>query len=84
MKSLKLPYMVSLAAAAVLVTVPHPAAAQEQGGAVFAMTNAASNNQINAYSRHEDGSLEFSGHFRPAATAVEALSIRCTRKARSR
>lgn len=29
----------------------------------FAMTNAASNNQINAYTRREDGSLEFSGAF---------------------
>jgi 6-phosphogluconolactonase len=63
-KSLRLPYVLFLAAAAVPVFAPHQAAAQdERGGAVFAMTNAASNNQINAYVRREDGSLEFSGAF---------------------
>lgn len=73
MKSLRLPYVFFLAAAAVLVYVPHRAAAQDGrgdgfngqdgNGAVFAMTNAASNNQINAYTRREDGTLEFSGAF---------------------
>jgi 6-phosphogluconolactonase (cycloisomerase 2 family) len=53
----------SLAAAAVLVLAPHRAAAQNDPGAVFAMTNATSNNQINAYSRREDGSLQFSAAF---------------------
>ncbi|HEV2135117.1 MAG TPA: beta-propeller fold lactonase family protein [Terracidiphilus sp.] len=52
-----------LVAAAVLVIVPHRAAAQDGAGAVFAMTNAASNNQINAYTRREDGLLEFSAAF---------------------
>ena len=56
-------YCSSLAAAVPLLA-PHRAAAQdERGGAVFAMTNAASNNQINAYTRREDGSLEFSAAF---------------------
>lgn len=63
-KSLRLPYVLSLAAATVLVLAPHRAAAQDDhGGAVFAMTNAASNNQINAYVRLEDGSLAFAGAF---------------------
>ncbi|MFZ0633472.1 MAG: beta-propeller fold lactonase family protein [Acidobacteriaceae bacterium] len=63
-KSLRLPYVLFLAAAAVLAFAPHRVAAQdERGGAVFAMTNAASNNQINAYVRRDDGSLEFSGAF---------------------
>jgi 6-phosphogluconolactonase len=63
MKSLRLPYVLFLAAATVLVSAPHQAAAQDQNGAVFAMTNAASNNQINAYTRREDGSLQFSAAF---------------------
>ena len=62
-KSLRLPNELFLAAAAVLVFLPHGAAAQDQPGAVFAMTNAVSNNQINAYTRREDGSLEFSAAF---------------------
>ena len=52
-----------LVATAVLVVVPHHATAQNPSGAVFAMTNAASNNQINAYTRREDGSLQFSAAF---------------------
>jgi 6-phosphogluconolactonase len=63
MKSLRLPYGLFLAAVALLAIVPHRAVAQEQGGAVFAMTNAALNNQINAYIRREDGSLQFSAAF---------------------
>jgi len=63
MKSLRLASVLSLVAAAVLVFAPHRAAAQDGNGAVFAMTNAASNNQINAYARREDGTLEFSGAF---------------------
>ncbi|MGA7255850.1 MAG: lactonase, partial [Terracidiphilus sp.] len=63
-KSLKLPFALSLLAAAVPLLAPHRAAAQdERGGAVFAMTNAASNNQINAYNRLEDGSLQFAAAF---------------------
>lgn len=65
--------MLSLAAAAVLFFAPHRAAAQDErgnifggrdgNGAVFAMTNAASNNQINAYIRRDDGSLDFVAAF---------------------
>lgn len=63
-KSLRVPCGLFLAAATVLVLSPHRAVAQgEHGGAVFAMTNAASNNQINAYIRRDDGSLEFSAAF---------------------
>jgi 6-phosphogluconolactonase (cycloisomerase 2 family) len=63
MKNLKLPYVLFLAAAAVMGFAVNPAAAEDQPGAVFAMTNAASNNQVNAYTRREDGSLEFSAAF---------------------
>jgi 6-phosphogluconolactonase len=63
MKSLRLPSVLFLAAAAVLAFASHRAAAQDGSGAVFAMTNAASDNQINAYIRREDGSLEFSAAF---------------------
>jgi 6-phosphogluconolactonase len=60
-KNLKFPYVFFLAIAAVLAFGSHRAVAQEkEGGAVFAMTNAASSNQINAYIRRADGSLEFS------------------------
>jgi 6-phosphogluconolactonase len=37
------------------------AAEDEHTGAVFIMTNAASGNQIQSYTRHEDGSLQASG-----------------------
>ncbi len=39
------------------------ARAQEDSGAVFVMTNAASGNQIDAYTRNEDGSLLSAGTF---------------------
>lgn len=39
------------------------AQAGEDGGAVFVMTNAASGNQIDAYTRNEDGSLQAAGSF---------------------
>jgi hypothetical protein len=78
MKSLRLPSALFLAAAAVPVFAPHLAGAQDGNGAVFAMTNAASNNQNNAYIRREDGSLEFSAAFPTGAMAAEAPSIRCT------
>jgi hypothetical protein len=48
-KSLSLPYVLFLADAAVPVFAPRLAAAQDRNGAVFVMTNAASNNRINAY-----------------------------------
>ncbi len=63
MRSLRLPYVLSLAAATVLVVAPHRSAAQDGSGAVFAMTNAASNNQIETYTRRDDGSLDFAGAF---------------------
>ncbi len=63
MKSLKVPYVFFLAAAAVLVFAPQRSIAQDGPGAVFAMTNAASNNQIETYIRREDGSLEQAGAF---------------------
>lgn len=63
MKSLRLLCMLSLLAAAVLVLAPQHAAAQDERGAVFAMTNAASNNQIEAYLRNEDGTLQWAGAF---------------------
>lgn len=63
MKILRLTYALSLVAAVVMVSAPHRAAAQEQPGAVFAMTNAASNNQIDAYTRRTDGSLDWAGAF---------------------
>jgi hypothetical protein len=59
-----------LVATAVLVVVPHHATAQNPSGAVFAMTNAASNNQINAYTRREDGSLQFSAAFSPGGNGI--------------
>ncbi len=39
------------------------AAEDEHKGAVFVMTNAASGNQIKAYTRNEDGSLQAAGEF---------------------
>src|ERR1700739_3755757 len=63
MKILRHSCVLFLAVASVLVFAAHRAAAQDRGGAVFAMTNAASNNQINAYIRGEDGSLQFSAAF---------------------
>ena len=42
------------------------AAEDEHTGAVFVMTNAASGNQIKAYSRQEDGSLQAAGEFATA------------------
>jgi 6-phosphogluconolactonase len=50
-------------AGAVLAMPLSRAAAQDGQGAVFVMTNPASNNQINAYIRRADGSLESSGSF---------------------
>lgn len=63
MKSLKLPLALCLFAVAAVATAPTHATAQDGQGAVFVMTNAASNNQINAYTRLADGSLESSGSF---------------------
>lgn len=38
-------------------------AEEREGGAVFVMTNAASDNQVKAYVRGEDGSLQAAGEF---------------------
>jgi 6-phosphogluconolactonase (cycloisomerase 2 family) len=45
------------------ITSQRVALAEERGGAVFVMTNASTGNQVIAYARHEDGSLEWSGAF---------------------
>lgn len=63
MKNPTLSLAMSLFTAAALATAPSHAAAQDGRGAVFVMTNAASNNQVDAYTRSADGSLEFSASF---------------------
>ena len=63
MKNLRLTLALFMFVAAVVALTPSHAAAQDDNGAVFVMTNAASNNQINAYTRREDGSLVFSASF---------------------
>jgi 6-phosphogluconolactonase len=40
-----------------------PAAAEEHEGAVFVMTNAANGNQVKAYTRQEDGSLQWAADY---------------------
>lgn len=64
MKVTRLACALSLVTVAALLLQPCRAAAQDAGGAVFAMTNASSNNQIEAFHRLEDGSLEWMGAFR--------------------
>jgi len=63
MKSIKLAVVVCLLAGGLFVLGPQTSNAEENRGAVFVMTNAASNNQILAYSRQEDGSLQSAGTF---------------------
>ena len=63
MKSLKLTVAVCLVTAGAFVAGGQVSHAEETRGAVFVMTNAASNNQIIAYARQEDGSLQWSGTF---------------------
>lgn len=63
MKSYRLPVVVCLIAAGTFAAAGVQASAQQNTGAVFAMTNAASNNQIVAYARRADGSLERTGSF---------------------
>lgn len=63
MKSFKLPLVVCLAAATAFTVTQQRAAAEDNGGAVFVMTNAASGNQIESYARHEDGSLQWIATF---------------------
>ena len=63
MKSFKLALVVCLLAGGAFALGPQASQAQENRGAVFVMTNAASNNQVIAYSRQEDGSLQRAGAF---------------------
>lgn len=63
MNSFKLIPVVCLVASSALALTQLPAAAEDGTGAVFVMTNAASNNQIDSYARHEDGSLAWAGSF---------------------
>ena len=61
MKSFKLIPVVCLVAMGTFAFTQNPAFAEDGTGAVFVMTNAASNNQIETYTRHEDGSLTWTG-----------------------
>ena len=63
MKSMKLTVAVCLMVAGVFGLASRKSTAEENGGAVFVMTNAASNNQVLAYTRQEDGSLQSAGAF---------------------
>jgi 6-phosphogluconolactonase len=66
MKSFKLAVAVCLMAGGLFALGGQTSTAQENRGAVFVMTNAASHNQILAYSRHGDGSLQAAGTFSTA------------------
>lgn len=50
-----------LAASGLLVTQASLAQAEDEGGAVFVMTNAATGNQIDVFARNEDGGLRAAG-----------------------
>ena len=63
MKNLRLFLAAGLIVGAAFAMPLSRAAAQDGRGAVFVMTNAASENQVNAYIRQADGSLEFSNSF---------------------
>jgi len=63
MKSFKLAIVVCLLAGSVFTFGPQASHAEEDRGAVFVMTNAVSDNQVVAYSRHDDGSLQWVGAF---------------------
>lgn len=63
MKSFKLLAGVCLLAGCAMLATGTHAAAQQESGAVFAMTNAADGNQIVAYTRAKDGSLQQTGTF---------------------
>ncbi len=58
MKSIKFFAAASLFALGAATLLTAPAQAEDGAGAVFVMTNAASNNQIAAYTRNQDGSLQ--------------------------
>jgi 6-phosphogluconolactonase len=63
MKSFTLTVVVCLVAGGAFLSAPRALHAEQNRGAVFVMTNAATNNQIVAYSRQEDGSLQSAGAF---------------------
>lgn len=63
MINLRFFFTAGLLTGAILAMPLNRAVAQDGKGAVFVMTNAASNNQINAYIRRADGSLESSASF---------------------
>ena len=63
MKSLNLTVAVCLAAGGALFAGQQASHAEEHDGAVFVMTNAASDNQIVSYVRHGDGSLQCAANF---------------------
>ena len=62
MKSIRLPLVVCLLIGSLALTRVR-AAAEEHDGAVFVMTNAADGNQVKAYTRHEDGSLQWAADY---------------------
>src|SRR5579863_6923538 len=63
MKRSKLVLVVCLFAGGA-ITLPNMSVAEDDDrGAVFVMTNAASGNQIETYVRHENGSLQSAGAF---------------------
>lgn len=68
MKHAKLSLVVCLVTAAAILGSRPRAAAEDQPGAVFAMTNAASGNQVLAFTRQEDGSLIAAGAFATGGT----------------
>jgi len=63
MKSLRLTLVVCLAAGVGSILGQQISNAEENTGAVFVMSNAASNNQVLAYARQDDGSLQWAGAF---------------------
>jgi len=64
MKSIRLlPVVCVLFSSSLALTHARAVAEEEHGGAVFVMTNAATGNQIKAYVRKDDGSLQTAGEF---------------------
>jgi 6-phosphogluconolactonase len=63
MKSFKLALVVCLLSGGMFALGPQASKAEPSRGAAFVMTNAASDNQVMAYARQEDGSLQWTGTF---------------------
>lgn len=64
MKSIRLlPVLCVLFSGSLALTHRNAFAEEEHGGAVFVMTNASTGNEIEAYTRQEDGSLQAAGTF---------------------